>query len=184
MFVFRPTGCSTCSVSVQLPQHGHGYGLSLRDWNGTEYTAWWYCICFGLKKKLFTFWLSLKTQNYIFLLKLFCHPKSLIVKWTVFILLFSSPTNNWKHITTQVSIHPFTHTHTYSYTGGRCYHARHHLLIGSDNHSHTDGRVIGGNLEFSFVPKDTSTCRLQGLGIKPRPSEWWTTAVPSEQPLH
>lgn len=50
-------------------------------------------------------------------------------------------------------------------------HARWHLLIRKDNHTYTytDGRAIRSNFGFRIMPRDTSTCRLQGPGIIPLP---------------
>ena len=57
--------------------------------------------------------------------------------------------------------HPHTHTHTHTHT-----------------HSHADRRDTRSNLEFSLLPKDTATRKLQGsrnqtadLQISGRPSE-------------
>ena len=35
------------------------------------------------------------------------------------------------------------------------------------SHSHTDGATIGGNVGFSVLPKDTSTCSPAEPGIEP-----------------
>lgn len=62
-------------------------------------------------------------------------------------VLQKSCSNNSKH---QPS---FTHWHAFSYTGGRGFHMRCHLLIKNDNHSqeHSHIRAIRSHLLFSIL---------------------------------
>ena len=73
-----------------------------------------------------------------------------------------------KHFTLQL-IHPFTHIHTLM--AGAATQGANLLIRGEFNHSFSfihRWRSNGRNSGLSVLPKDTSTCGLEELGIEPR----------------
>lgn len=78
--------------------------------------------------------------------------------------VLSSLSDHSKHLTKHVSIHPFT------YTSIRRWHRLPCKVPGAITiplHTCTNGRATGSTFGLCFLPEDASTCRLQGLGIKP-----------------
>ena len=93
--------------------------------------------------------------------------------WTVLVLHFSQSTSALtQHVLVYnyvlpTHLHTFTHIYTHSHTF---------------THIHTPMDASVGNVGFSVLPKDASTCGPEKLEMNHRPSYWATALPPELQP--